>query len=125
MKFLVASVLAVSLLAFVPAASAAMDTQVCLPYVNNAPVYGCTSAGFDSRAVYYYDVDASQWSQKCVWLVCAYTPDASVYPAYLTNAVVPYSTGDFYVKCIKGQYCNVSWDTHDLEPAIGAIELSA
>lgn len=118
MKVFAISVLAVSLLAFVPAASAEMDTQVCLPAVNNPPVYGCTQTGFEQSGVYYYEADASQWTQKCVWLVCAYTPDVTTSPAHLMNAPIVYSSGEFHIRCIKGQTCPVGWDTRDILDSI-------
>jgi hypothetical protein len=110
---LLSALLATGLLA--PLAAADDDVgQVCLPQTDpDAPVYGCASWGTRSSPVYYYDVNSGPWTQDCVWLVCVTHPNPYVYPVVLTYAPIPYSEGDLYVKCLKGQYCHVAWDTRD------------
>lgn len=97
-----------------PLALADEAGQICVPPIGpNPPMYGCTSWGTSTQAVYYYDVDSGPWTQDCVWIVCVTHPNPYLYRELLTYAPVPYSEGDVYVLCYKGNYCHVGWDTRD------------
>lgn len=98
-----------------PFAAADELGEICVPPIgSNPPMYGCTSWGTDQQGVYYYDVNSGPWTQTCVWLVCATHPNPYLYREHLMDAPIPYSQGDVYVLCYKGNYCNVNWDTRTI-----------
>lgn len=121
-------VLAVSLLAtafLMPtgAASAEMG-NICLPVTGDEPVRGCTSYGTQNRDVYRPDASVESWTLRCVYIVCAYTPDATTSSVYLLTAPSAYSQGSIEYRCIKGQWCTLNWDTRTILDSL-AFEVNA